>query len=161
MNLKASLEEILKILDVMAQFEVCLSELYEAFAQADPELGDFWRGLAAAEFNHFENIRRMASLIENKCHTFQGGRTFNLAVLNTAIKGVMETKGKIQKGGLTREKMLILARDYEQSLLESRYGEVVRSDDVEYQTLLNEILNQTKEHGQSIQKNIDALRRGR
>lgn len=156
---KASLDEILKILDVMAQFELRISELYGSFAQADPDWGEFWTGLATAERTHFEYIRRMASLLESKNHAFQRGRPFSLVALNTAIRGVTETKAKIENGNLTREKMLILARDYEQSLLESRYGEVLKTDDVEYQTLLKEILSQTRVHGQIIQKNLDGLPR--
>jgi len=54
--------------------------------------------------------------------------------------------------------MLILARDFEQSVLESHYAEIVKTTDAEYQTLMKNILSQTQEHKKAIQKAIDDLK---
>jgi hypothetical protein len=42
--------------------------------------------------------------------------------------------------------MLFISRDIEQSILEKHYGEIVRSNNVEFQSLMNEILSDTLAH---------------
>ena len=86
------------------------------------------------------------------------GRPFNLIAFNTAQAGILENTTRVSQGALTREKMFVLARDIEQSLLESHYGEIVKTTDVAFQTLLKAILSQTYEHRKIIQKAAESVR---
>jgi hypothetical protein len=52
-----------------------------------------------------------------------------------------------------------MAKDIEQSLLESHYAEIVKTNEMEYQALMKEILSQTYEHKNAIQKKIEELKK--
>ena len=155
---KVSLDNILKVLESMIQYEMSLSELYDACAEVSKEEEALWRNLSQVEIYHANNIRKMIVILSEKHERFEAGRSFNLAALNTALAGVRDTTQRILRGELSHERMLILARDFEQSVLESYYAEIVKTTDVEYQTLMKNILTQTQEHKKVIQKAIDDLR---
>ncbi|TFG36005.1 MAG: hypothetical protein E4H45_02045 [Nitrospirales bacterium] len=155
---KFSHDNIMSILDTMIQYELSLSELYEACAGVSKGDEAFWRNLSQAEILHANNIRKMIAILTEKRERFEMGRSFNLAVLNTALTGVKDTTGRVSRGEVPREKMLILARDFEQSVLESHYAEIIKTTDWEYQTLMENILSQTQEHKKAIQKAIDDLK---
>jgi hypothetical protein len=152
---KVSLDSIISVLDAMIQYELSLSELYETCAGGAKEDEAFWRNLSQAEISHAENIRKMIAIMTEKCEHFEMGRPFNLAALNTAVRGVKDVIGRTSRGEVSCEKMYFLARDFEQSVLESHYAEIVKTTDVEYQTLMKNILSQTQEHKKAIQKAID------
>ncbi len=155
----ADFEKITHILDAMIQFELCLSELYETCGRVSKEDETFWQNLSQAEISHSKNIKMMRGLLIEKKERFQVGRpSFNLVALNTAMAGIKDNIKRVSQGEVTQEKTLIMARDIEQSVLESRYAEIIKTDDVEYQTLMRGILTQTNEHRQAIQKAIDDLK---
>jgi hypothetical protein len=54
--------------------------------------------------------------------------------------------------------VLHICRDIENSILDSRYVEVVKSDDVEFNTLVSQIVSETAEHRNLIFKKIDDLK---
>lgn len=152
---KISLSNVTNVLDAMIQYELSLSELYETCAGVLKEDGGLWQSLSQAESYHANNIRKMMAILTEKYDRFETGRPFNLTALNTALTGVKDMTRRVSQGEVSREKMLIMARDFEQSVLESYYAEIVKTNDVEYQTLMKSILSQTQEHKKAIQKAID------
>lgn len=154
---KAGLEKILNILEIMVVLEENLSEFYKACAAAVKEDEDFWLGLAEAERGHGENIKEMIQILAKKKERFTLGRPFNLAALETVTAGVGTAKEKVVQGKLSREKMYFLARDFEQSVIESRYHEIVKSGDLEYLSLVKYIVTQTQEHKRAIEEKIADL----
>lgn len=152
---KINLNNITNVLDAMIQFELSLSELYEACAGVSKEDEALWRDLSQAEIYHANNIRKMMAILTAKYDRFETGRPFNLTALNTVVMGVKDMTRRVSQGKVSREKMLIMARDFEQSVLESYYAEIVKTTDVEYQALMKNILSQTQEHKKALQKAID------
>ena len=53
--------------------------------------------------------------------------------------------------------MFFIARDTENSILESRYGEIVRTSDPEYLNLAQAITAETVRHRDSLSKKIEQL----
>lgn len=151
---KISLDNILNIMEAMVQYELGLSELYETCARVSKEDEQLWRSLSGAEINHADHIKKMMAIMIEKHDRFEAGRPFNITALRTVMAGIKETIERISRGELSREKMLITARDFEQSVLESHYTEIVRTNDLEYQTLMKNVLSQTQEHKKAIQKAI-------
>jgi len=43
-------------------------------------------------------------------------------------------------------KTLFTARDIEHSIIESKYGEVVKTDDIEFRSLMGEVVSDTQSH---------------
>ncbi|MHB9098249.1 MAG: hypothetical protein ACYC5X_10570 [Syntrophales bacterium] len=151
----ADIEKVTGALEAMARFELSLSEFYRSCAEASEEDEIFWMNLAQAEINHAKNMERIKEILTNKRERFEAGRPFNLIAIKTALSGIEDSTTLVAQGKVTRDKLLFMARDIEQSILESRYAEIVKTGDIEYQTLMREIVTQTYEHRQLIQKAID------
>ena len=154
----ADIEKITRVLEAMSQYELTLSDFYKQCASIWTEDQSFWQDLASAELQHAENIKKMREIITNKQGKFEAGRPFNSIALNTAMAGLKDNTIRLTSGAFSCEKMLIMARDIEQSILESHYAEIVKTADLEYQALMKAILSQTYEHKKIIQEKIKAMK---
>lgn len=152
------IDKITNVLEIMKLYELALSDFYKQCADVWKEDREFWDGMSHAEIQHAENIQKMREILTNKRGSFEVGRPFNLVVLRTALAGANENRNRLKEGALSREKVLVLARDIEQSILESRYAEIVKTNDVEYQSLIKKIVSQTSDHKRMMQKKIDDLK---
>jgi len=150
-----NLEKIIQILESMKQYELDLAAFYVMCADLWREDQAFWENLASAELRHSDNIQKIREIIVKKREHFEIDRPFSTVALNTVFSGLKDNIKRIAEGEFSRKRILILARDIEQSVLESHYAEIVKSNDIEYQTLMKEILSQTYEHKVAIQKKID------
>jgi len=152
------IEKITGVLEAMRQYELLLADFYRHCAGVWTEDRALWDNLVSAEIQHADNISKMKDIIAGKQKNFAIGRPFNLVALNTAMAGLKENTRRLISGELSREKMLIIARDLEQSVLESSYAEIVKTADVEYNTLMKSILSQTYEHKKIIQDRIAGMK---
>jgi hypothetical protein len=159
MMIIADIEKITRALEAMSQYELTLSDFYKQCAGIWTEDQAFWQNLAHAEAGHAENIQKMREIIIKKQENFEAGRPFNPIAINTAMAGLNDDARRLTSGAVSFEKMLIMARDIEQSILESHYAEIVKTADLEYQTLMKGILSQTYEHKKIIQEKIDDIKR--
>ena len=153
------IEKINKVLESMIQYELDLSDFYKQCADIWTEDQAFWQNLAHAEVKHAENIQKMREIIAKKQERFELGRPFNPISLNTAMVGLKANARRLTLGAFSYEKVLIMVRDIEESVLESHYAEIVKTADLEYQTLMKGILSDTYLHKKTIQKKIDDLKR--
>jgi hypothetical protein len=154
----ADVKSVLKLLESMAQTELCIGEFYHACSQADPANSEFWLELKLQEMNHAENIRKMIEIVSRKPGHFEQGRPFNISAVETFRKGVASNREKVQSGEIQKEKLLFLAGDIERSLLEQRFHEVLRTADIEYQTLVRELVEETKDHRKQVETKIAEAR---
>ena len=150
-----NIERIISVLTAMMQYELTLSDFYHECADRWPEDQAFWQSLAAAEVGHAKNIQKMREIITSKQENFEADRPFNLIALNTAMAGLKDNIDRLTVGTFSRVQILIMARDIEQSILESHYAEIVNTGDLEYGTLMKSILAQTHEHRKAIQEKIE------
>ena len=79
--------------------------------------------------------------------------------IKTFISYVQTTTQRVQTGQFPKPdvpRILAIARDMEQSILESKYVEIVKTSDVEYQTIVRKILSDTAAHKKGIEARIAA-----
>lgn len=148
MDIKISgdLKGILELLTAMAETELIISKFYEACSELSQETLAFWDGISKAEIKHSENIRKMIDVISTKPERFEKGRPFSIFAIKTFNDGVKNHINRLKNGEVEQNKCFFIARDIEQSLLENRYGEIVKTDDIEFKTLIGEIVSETEEH---------------
>jgi hypothetical protein len=161
MGLLASgdLKVILDILDHMEQNETTVAEFYHACGELWPQYREFWLGIEAQEHKHALNIQKMKAIIGQKPEHFEKGRPFNIMAVQTIIKGVQNNIAKLRSGQLQMINALAIARDSEQAMIESRYNEIVTTQDVEYLTLVQEIVQDTTEHRLQIDRMFAAIKK--
>lgn len=156
----AEQENLIGIMKAMEEHELAVAELYQTAAAAWPPDEALWNGLAATEKIHADNLERMIAQVQAKPLRFGIGRPFNVVALKTAQEGIRQSIGKIARGDFSRLQILIVARDIEQSLIEAQYGSIVKTNDLEFQKLLREIVDQSYGHRKVIQEQIDEARQG-
>jgi len=145
------------LLKKMVQLELVMAELYRTCGQILVSDKDFWTDLEKAEAHHAENIHLMSKIISEMPTSFELGRPVKPAAIQTSIAGVQWNIQRLKKKELSEKNMLFIARDLEQSTLESNYGEIVKTNDIEYKNLINQILSETAVHRDRLNKKIQEI----
>jgi len=153
--LPANISVMLKTLEMMAELEMNISEFYKCAGEIWKEDSGFWEGLAQVEVSHAEGIKKIIDILSRRPQEFELGRPVNAAAVNTAISGIKINIEKLRKGRIDRIQVLFISRDIEQSLLESRYTEILKTKDTEYQKLISEIASQTESHKKMLINKIE------
>ncbi len=146
------LQNLLDVMKLMAATEQLIAEFYRTCADVWEEDRDFWLATVAEEEKHAANIEKMARIVAARPERFEIGRPFNPMAIRTIMAGVEGHLRRLKEGQITRDRLMIVARDIEASLMEKSYGEIVRTTDVEYLDLVREILEDTDRHKQSIER---------
>jgi hypothetical protein len=153
--MQVDLNTISKTLEKMAELELAISEFYKTAGELFKEDLAFWSGLAEAEVLHAHYMGRMADIVKRKPQEFEAGRPLNINTTDLVISNVKNFIQRLKRGDLNRKQTLIISRDTEQGILESKYAEIVITKDIEYQTLISEIAVQTETHRNLIFKKIE------
>ena len=155
--IQKSSPNLISILKSIADFELATAELYRACSQVWDLDKEFWVAMQQAELKHSKNINRMTDIVCSKPADFTPGRVFAPAAVQTSIAGIKGNVQRLLKKEIARKNMLFIARDLEQSTLESNYGEIVKTNDIEYKNLINQILSETAVHRDRLNKKIQEI----
>jgi rubrerythrin len=150
-------ENIFDVLKNMEVFERTVAELYLSCSQTGSFDKDFWTDMGEAEIKHARNIQRMIELISQKPERFELNSHFRSAAIKTAISGIQWHMDRLKKNGTSEEKMLHIARDLEQAILEKSYNTAVKTSHSEFQSLMNEIVSDTVAHHDQLERKIKPL----
>jgi hypothetical protein len=134
----------------MRETERVVSEFYALCADTWPVDLQFWTKLSREELEHENNIIRMHQIVSGKPEHFEKGRPFNVFAVQTMITGIRNNIEKLKKGEIREDNAILIARDIEQSFIEFRYSEIVKTADIEYNTLVQKIMKETMQHKREI-----------
>lgn len=149
------LDSVLKTLEALADMEMVLSEFYKTCGDVWKEDEVFWSNLSQAEIHHAEYIRKIADIVKNKPEMFETARSLNITAINTVISGIKNNIQKLKNGKIEKKQAFFISRDVEQSVLESKYNEILKTTYIEYNTLLSEIMSETGTHKKLILSKIE------
>lgn len=152
--LSADVKTISRTLDVMAELELAISEFYKTAGDRWPEDRAFWSSLAEAEVIHAGYLEKIKDILNRKPQEFEMGRSIAISAVAEVLSGVRNLIQRLKNGEFNRKAILLLSRDLEQSVLESKYTELLKTEDMEYQKLISEIALQTEEHQKLLIKKI-------
>ena len=155
----ADLQKAAELLGAMRELELAIEQFYVACAAAFGAEAPFWQAIASQEHEHAETLARIVDLVAENPERYSWGRLFQLAAVATMVAGVRTNTDRLQRGELTQTAALALARDYERSILESRYEQVLQTDDAVYTSLVRKIVEDTKAHRSSIEHRVASLRK--
>jgi len=145
------------ILAAMAQYEEEISALYALCAERWPQDRDLWLTMSKDELVHAERLRWLSHLLEENPGQFELGRPFNRIAINTAISGVKKRREEIKNGFCPQEQAMAIARDIEQSILESRYMEFLKTSNLEYVNTMRRLVEETGNHRKIIQQQLEKI----
>lgn len=152
--LQNDLQAIQGILEMISEAELALGEFYRACARIAQDDRDFWSVLEEEEKNHHAMVRRISEMVAERPDHFRIGGSFNEGALRTFVGWLREKTKRIAVGETPAKELLHIARDVEQSLIESKFCEAVQSDDVAFNDLLNRIHEETFFHRERISRRI-------
>ena len=147
----------LETLTHMGNLELTLAELYQTYSQLWPEHKEFWMDMEKAEIKHSDNIDRMSKIISERPQNFELGRPFSSNSIISFISGIKSIIQRLKKKEIDKIKALFLARDLEQTYLESKYVEIIKTEDEESKPLMREIYADTVFHREYLNKMITEL----
>lgn len=152
--LKKELSEILNGLGKMKEHELAMAEFYRTFGEVWLAEKEFWLDMEKAERRHAQYLDRVIQCLTEKPDHFHLGRPLRLAAIQTSLSGIQSAIDKLKKKQKPLYKLLFTARDMEQSIIESKVGEYLRTDDIECRSLLEEMVSDTESHLERLVKKI-------
>ncbi len=148
-------QSVLNLLEVLMEAELAVSEFYGACADTWDEDKDFWLHLVGEEKKHAENIKKMGAIISRMPDQFTAGRPITPIAVKTFISDLKNKTECCKNGEIQREKILFIARDIEKSIIESKYAEIVKTDNLEYKTLMKSLVEETRVHLDMVNRKIE------
>jgi rubrerythrin len=142
----ATTQQALKLIE---ELEYTLADFYAAAAQLQPGNAAFWLDLVQEERQHGSYVQKMIGMIETHPERFHANRAFNLAAIQTFAAYVKNTTSRLISGEVPagdEKYFLALARDMEQSVIEAKFNEIVKTADVEFQALMRQVVADTLTH---------------
>lgn len=148
-----SKEEQYKVLELLAQHEEAVRDLYTTFGKHSSSMKDFWIKIAGEESLHARWIRDLRPKIE-----------MNLAYLNTkkftersifeSIDYLQIEKAKVEGGKYSDKAALMTALGIENALIDSKVLELFETDTAELKHFLNYLVEETKKHIAAVKEKI-------
>jgi hypothetical protein len=154
------MQNTLLVLTNLEQLEKTVSLLYQIAAQQWPADADLWNNMAGDETKHSEYIKSLAGMLAKNPDNFNINRPINIVAINSSVSWINKNIADIKSGSFNNSKMFFLARDIEQSILESKYSEFLKTNDVEYNELVKLIIRETVVHKKMIDDRIANLKKG-
>lgn len=160
MDIKASgdYSGILEVLRQMAIFETKVAELYSTCASTWNEDCQFWLNIWSDEISHALYINNIIEIIIRKPEVFEKGLSFSILEVQTIVSSIMGTIEAIKKGEITKDQLLLIANNLENGFIENKYGEIVKTDDAEYNILMQKIVHDTQKDKETIAHKIKETR---
>jgi hypothetical protein len=144
------------LLDGLREIELIVAGLYRHFSHSFPSDRIFWETLAGDEENHAAWISDLKTTLLRNGWSFEVG-TISLAALNTSRLGIIRQIDRLRKGELGRRNAFFIARDFERTMIENRYYELIRSDNKDYRAVQDKIRKETEAHLQKLENYILTL----
>lgn len=145
----ADVASTLEVLKVLAKLELAVAHFYAACAQAYPEDRELWEGLQEDEQLHAAHVERMGQILADRPADFERNRTFSVAAVRTFIGYADSATQRVRSLSRPRAEypqILALAQDMERSILESKYGEIVKGAHPEFRALVSDLVTATLAH---------------
>ena len=145
-------------LNALLRLELKVGELYEACALQWPEDAPFWRAVAEQETMHAHAVERMVLLISKNPAHYLPAKDIKVAAIETIIAGIERTTDQVQAGRVLKNNVLAIAVDIENSVMEKKFFEIVKTADPVFLQLCHDVMAQTREHKQHFEKRRDELK---
>jgi len=146
----------LRILEMMAENEKTISQLYKTYSEKFPDYEDFWFGLSAQEIEHATWLYELSSKVEDGFVHFRKDR-FDINNIKKFHDYVNYILNHAQKQEISLESALVNALSIEYNLIERKFFEVFKGDAEELKLVLKLLYTSTSEHRNRVKKAFDEI----
>jgi rubrerythrin len=146
------------VVERLASNEESIAKLYRGYAEAFPVLLDFWTSLAVEEMNHASWLRDLgAKTLTSKI--FADESRFNTYALQTFTNYLDRETTRLNERKTPLTEALSITLFIEQSVIESNYFEVFRTDSAEIKRVFNKLRDETTAHGKRTKAELEKYRK--
>ena len=151
-------DDMLDALKALIRLELTIGELYAACARQWPEDEPFWLDVSRQEAEHARAVERIVLLISKKPDHFLTAKAIRVAAVETIIAGIERTTDQVRNGRLLKNNLMAIAVDIENSVMEKKFFEMIKTADPVFLELCHDIMAQTREHKQRFEKRLAGLK---
>jgi hypothetical protein len=144
--------------EALIENELAVARLYELFAQTFEEDAEFWTELSKEEHRHAQWIREARDLAGTR-PVESATPPIRIQAVEHMIQYVDSIGERCRKGELTRLNAYALARDVENSLLESRIFSLFVPALDQLKALQERLVRDTSAHRRRITEALDRIRK--
>ena len=134
-----------RIIELLGQLELDLSNLYRLLADKFPRYKDLWIIMSQQEIDHADRIKKLYSLVQENKIIFDEKLTKTYTV-KKVLEIIKDVYTKVEANKLTVLNILSLSRDLEESIIEKKFYDYFVGRDIEARILINSIKEETLEH---------------
>ena len=138
-----------KIIKLLIDYELTVSELYRSCAAAYPDHRGFFTELSEEEVGHASRIELLALEAEAGFIEIDED-AFAVRPLEVSIEHAKDIKGRVEDNKINLLGVLSLALDIESSLIEKEYHKVFRGDSMRFNDSIREIHMESEKHRRKI-----------
>jgi hypothetical protein len=150
-------DELGRVLDTLAALgdhERTLAGLYAACGVVWSDDVALWNDLAASERGHADCLALMAGIVAERPAEFAPGRPFSAAAGRLQAAYVAGRIREVETGGMARRTALLMAREIERSIIETRLNELLETDDPDYLSVADKIVAETSVHYRLLEREL-------
>jgi len=134
-----------RIIEKMAGIETSLSGLYRIYAEKFPVLSELWTSLAREEEGHAKKLQSLVAVLDEGFLFKDIGR-FGEAQFQPVVQSIAKAKQAAMQAALDPAQALNTTLSLEASFLETRFYEIVNSDDPAFQKVAGLLSSETRNH---------------
>jgi len=150
-------DELPRVLDTLAALsdhETALAGLYAACAHHWSGDAALWQRLADSERDHAKRLTEMARIVAERPAGFRIGRPFSAAAGRLQAGYVENRTREVRGGGVARRTALLMAREIERSIIETRLNELLETDERDYLTIADRVVAETGDHRRLLEQEL-------
>ena len=147
-----------ELLQLFADHEEALGELYRAYAEKLPGHRDFWLELAEEESGHSRWIRELGAEVAAGSGSLERGR-FSVEAVRASLSHLREQLAAAQSEDVSLVHALSIGVDIEAGLIEKRFFEVLDSDAPDVKRVLRALSSATAAHRDRLRQAWEEQRR--
>ena len=128
--------------------------MISAYAINFPNFKDFWSGLANEEKQHSKWVKQLRDLVISGKADFHSG-SFNIFAVQALINNLNNELKMVSQHQRSILNALAVSQYIEESIIESKYFEVIKSDAAEIKNILNSLSDATKLNTNRVKHTLD------
>jgi len=142
--------------ELLAQNEEKVSQLYKAYADKFSNWNKFWLSLSLSEIEHAKWIRDLYSAHLDKTVYLNEDR-FKIEPIQIFAEYLQQQLAQVKEQEMPIKSALAIALEVENALIENRYFEVLQADSVEIKRTLLDLAAATADHKNVIKELLAKL----
>ncbi len=147
-------DEMSDRLNLLQESELSLANMYETCSQKWPEDKEFFDTMKVSEVKHSAYIKQIHKLMSSNLNEFEPGKDMKPQDIKITTDGAKFYSDKVKSDRITKHDMLKAALKLEDSIIERKYSEILKTRNAKYFSLIEVIMTDTILHKNMLEERL-------